>query len=723
LKLLALLKIQSLRAKAIWVSLFMLAALLFLAKTSWDVSHAFRATAQVNQLNNTMRKQLMMNRIAAHLGYGGAIHQFKDYEIRRRESYHAATLSELAAARTLIESYRELAGVSEAENVLLNQLFELQGMMVSALLPIKQMIKERVKSAEIDRQIAIDYRPYRVAFDAIFTLLQEQQTQGMAQLNMTTPQLASRIGAIETDIQAMGQVYLSMGYSGVIHQFKNYVLHRQDHAESYQKQLAVLRLALADLAKSMARLNDGQRQGLAESSAALRELASLPDAYAEAMQKAVRLYAEGKSLRLTARKSKVKADKAYINDLTLMSQALVQRFLQQQEAGHAYLQAIVQHSQQSLLISLVVLVTCILLAVFLFAIQLPRLMSKSIDAVGLVVGGGQTTELHCLTRRKDEFGQLACAIEQSGAVLIEQERQRQQQRELDYLQAEQQQREERAMQRNQLADDFESTLGQIISDIAGQVVIARGRAVLVSDKATQLMQQSSGVRDEGRQGVKLVESTEHATSDLRSTMMDMGDKAAEARNISDQAMNDTAEIHAMVQRLSDVSRRVETVIKGISNVAINTRVLAMNATIEAASAGSAGKGFAVVANEVKELAAESSQAVKNIAEEMAYMQQEITATARILKDTADKINVIHGSTEAVAESVDKQVASIQSMANDAHAASSSMQGVIEVMKVLSCSAGESELASTELRHAIDEVHEKAGDADAQLRQFLNSIRS
>jgi len=51
LKLTALLNVRSLRAKAIWVSVLMLVAILFVAKTSWDVSHAFRATSQVKQLN------------------------------------------------------------------------------------------------------------------------------------------------------------------------------------------------------------------------------------------------------------------------------------------------------------------------------------------------------------------------------------------------------------------------------------------------------------------------------------------------------------------------------------------------------------------------------------------------------------------------------------------------------------------------------------------------
>ncbi|MDQ6969686.1 MAG: methyl-accepting chemotaxis protein [Mariprofundus sp.] len=736
-------KVQSLQAKAIMVSIFMLAALLFLGKTSMDVSDVFQASKHIDQLNSSLRKQLILNRIASHLGYGGAIHQFKDYEIRRRDSYHARALGELAAVKTLLHAYQNIGAISSQENEQLQLLRQLDELMTSSLRPMKQMIKERISSGEIDTQLAIDVQPYRQALDTLFGLLKQQQMEYLQTLTQVMPQLAGRFSVIEADIRSMGEIYLGMGFGGIIHVFKNYLLHPQASIDmgAYRQEINQLTESLARLAHSghepvntqhtvrfdevrpeTTEIESTEMQAHEQQQQIVQELASLPAAYQQAMQQAQGLYRAGKPLSVTARKSRVKADKQYMHNLDALNQILVQQYLFQQQQSHTYLEAIVWHSQQQLLISIVVLLSCILLAIFLFAIQMPRLMSKSIAAVAMVTGH-HGTQLHSLASRRDEFGLLARAIEQSGAVLVEQEQERQQQLEVERLAIENRQRQERVSQRNQMADDFEATLGQIIAGIAQQVEFARQCAVEVASKSEQLMQQSSDVREDSRQGIVLVESTEHASTNLHGAIMDMGGKTAHASDIANQAMNDTKEINAMVKRLDDVSRRVESVIKGISNVAVNTRVLAMNATIEAASAGEAGKGFAVVAQEVKELAVESSQAVKNIAEEMAYMQQEIVATADILQNTADKINHIHESTQTVAASVRTQVQSIELMSKDAHAASSSMQGVIEIMRILSVSASESELASNKLRGAIEHVHEKTDDANVQLHQFLDNIRA
>lgn len=89
-------------------------------------------------------------------------------------------------------------------------------------------------------------------------------------------------------------------------------------------------------------------------------------------------------------------------------------------------------------------------------------------------------------------------------------------------------------------------------------------------------------------------------------------------------VNDTVETTAsMMKQLEEKFKEMLTFSKIVESIAARTNLLALNASIEAASAGEHGKGFGVVAGEIKNLAKQSSEASKRINELIVTVQEEI----------------------------------------------------------------------------------------------------
>ncbi len=211
------------------------------------------------------------------------------------------------------------------------------------------------------------------------------------------------------------------------------------------------------------------------------------------------------------------------------------------------------------------------------------------------------------------------------------------------------------------------TAFQSIGDQATQVAIAAGQA---STAITQVSDGASEQTDDLDQVVVAVGQSARAIAHVTDSTRDAADMVKDATGFAAKGKQDMARLLSVSQTIADNSRRIGRITEAITQIAVKTNILSVNASIEAARAGEQGKGFEVVAEEVGKLAdnaVESARQIAEIIESAATMAAEgmaVTEQARRMMDgLAERVARIDKAFQAVAVAMEQQQASVKDIEN------------------------------------------------------------
>ena len=244
------------------------------------------------------------------------------------------------------------------------------------------------------------------------------------------------------------------------------------------------------------------------------------------------------------------------------------------------------------------------------------------------------------------------------------------------------------------------TLVSAINSTAQQVSGAADHTRGIAENLAEASRHQAREIGQATSAINTIADSIQGVSGNATESTDVARKAVEIANKGHQTVQDT--IHGMdairehiqetakrIKRLGESSQEIGNIVSLINDIAEQTNILALNAAIQAASAGEAGRGFAVVADEVQRLAERSGNATKQIEalvktiqtdtnEAVISMEQstaEVVSGARLAQNAGVALEEI--------DSVSKHLADlIQSISDAAGQQSQSATEVSQTMRVI-----------------------------------------
>lgn len=207
-----------------------------------------------------------------------------------------------------------------------------------------------------------------------------------------------------------------------------------------------------------------------------------------------------------------------------------------------------------------------------------------------------------------------------------------------------------------IADSINYTIDELrrlvtgITSAATEVTKATQQAQTVTGQLLQAAQkQSTEIQGTGRAVAQMTQAMNEVSKNAADSAkvaegsLHSAEKGALAVQNAIRGMNDIREqiqeTSKRIKRLGESSQEIGEIVQLISDITEQTNVLALNAAIQAASAGEAGRGFTVVAEEVQRLAERSAEATKHIG----------AIVKSIQRDTQDAVEAMERSTQGVVQ--------------------------------------------------------------------------
>lgn len=222
----------------------------------------------------------------------------------------------------------------------------------------------------------------------------------------------------------------------------------------------------------------------------------------------------------------------------------------------------------------------------------------------------------------------------------------------------------------------------------------------IQEEVTTLAAQAQQAAASSTETNHSVESVATGSTQLASSVNEISQRVARAGSIANDAVSKSHTAADFMRSLSKTADQISNVVNLISDIAEQTNLLALNATIEAARAGEAGKGFAVVASEVKALAGQSAKATEEITAQILQVQSSTGGAADAIAMVEKVIEEMNSISLTISGAVEEQATVTNDISSNMREASTAVGHIAASFDLVAA-------ATERIRDAAEKVKERS----------------
>lgn len=239
--------------------------------------------------------------------------------------------------------------------------------------------------------------------------------------------------------------------------------------------------------------------------------------------------------------------------------------------------------------------------------------------------------------------------------------------------------------------NFEGLFAQLKTDVNATVKKLTEVVTNIQSSASALDEVTREIGDSNAevsrrtdQQAAALEETAATIEEMTATVKQTAGNTFEANNLAGEARKRAEAggeiVNQAIGAMTDInnsSKQISNIIGVIDDISIQTNLLALNAAVEAARAGEQGRGFAVVANEVRNLAAHSAEAAKEIKQLINSSNRQVERGTDLVNKSGEALNSIVSSIKRVSTIISEIATASQEQANGIELVNSSIGNIDE----------------------------------------------